>query len=153
MSISLTDDGLVFPDGTVLSTANFSTDKIIQTETSTNRSLAGDSGWVDHLILTFTVTETCSIRCIATFGPSYETGAVTGQARFILDDNFTSPECHVAKQLSTNKATGPHGFTSGFNIISIGSHTVKLQVRNYTASTNWILNYNGDPDRFLVGYK
>lgn len=153
MAISLTDDGLTLSDGTTLSSATFNTDKIVQAETGTNRSLGGDSGWVDHLSVTFTVTESCAIRCIATFGPSYESGPVTGQARFILDNTTTSPECHVAKQLSINKATGPHGMTSGFNAVNPGSHTVKLQVRNYTGSTTWILNYWGDSDRLIVGYK
>lgn len=153
MTISLTDDGLTFADGTTLSSATFTTDKIDQVETSTNRSLSGDSGWVDHLSVTFTVSETCSVRCIGTFGPSYESGPVTGHARFILDDTTASPECCVAKQLSVNKATGPHGFTSGFSSVSPGSHTIKLQVRNYTASSNWVLNFHGDPDRLIVGYK
>jgi hypothetical protein len=152
MAISLTDAGLTFPDGTVLTSGNFPSDKADSASTTTNRTLSGDSGWVDHLSVTFTTSTTTSVRAMAIFGPSYESGACVGMARFDLDGSQTEPVL-VAIQFNSNKATGPHGTTAGFNNVSAGSHTLKLQTRNQGGGTTWILNYHGDPDRLIVGYK
>lgn len=152
MSISLTDSGLLMPDGQIIPTGGDRSPSYAIAETSTNRSLTYSTSWTDHLSVTFTVNQVCAIRCIGVFGPSYESGVVIGTARFQLDSGSTSPDCTVAYQADNNKATGPHGLSAGFNNVSTGSHTVKLQVRNLGSSSTWILNYWGDPDRLIVDY-
>jgi hypothetical protein len=120
--------------------------KLVEASTTTDRTLAGDSGWVTHLTVTFTTTQVCTVMCFANFAHGYEAGAVQMGARFTLDGTTSTTQLQVFKQgFSSNYAFGAHSSTGFFTNVSAGSHSITLQCRNYTSGTTGILNYFDNP--------
>lgn len=135
--------------------------KIVEASTTSDRSLAGDSGWVTHLTVSFTTTQVCTVMCFANFAHGYESGAVQMGARFLLDGTTATTQLQAFKQgFSNNMAFGAHS-TTGFLVnVSAGSHTIDLQCRNFSSGTTGILNYFDNPgpstaigDTIFVLYK
>ena len=126
--------------------------------TSTNRTVTGGSGWVDHLSVTFTTTRVQTLQCIAQFSHGYEAGAVMLAGRFNLDGSSTSTVLQVFKQgHGINMSHGAHNLHGFFTNVSAGSHTVTIQVNNQgSSSTTAIMNYFDDAnngDNIFVLYK
>ena len=118
----------------------------ITDSTTTDRTLVGDSGWVDHLSVTFTSTQTCTLLCFANFAHGREDGPVNVGARFILDNSTTTPEIQIFKVgFSSSFSFGAHSAHGMFSNISAGSHTIKLQVRNSSSGSTAVMNYWGQP--------
>lgn len=130
---------------------------VAHASTSTNRTLAGDSGFVDHLSVTFTTTKVQTLQCIAQFSHGYESGQVMLAGRFDLDGSSQSTELQVFKQgHGLNMSHGSHNLHGFFTNVSAGSHTVTIQVRNSTSSTTAIMNYFDDAnngDNIFVLFK
>jgi hypothetical protein len=128
--------------------------------TTTDRSLSGDSGWVDHMSITFTNTISCTVLCFANFAHGREDGPVNLAGRFLLDGSTTTQEVQVFKQgLGSSYAFGAHSSFGFLPSVSAGSHTIKLQVRNSAGGSTAIMNHFGQPggtnhgDFFSVLYK
>jgi hypothetical protein len=128
--------------------------------TTDDRSLVGDSGWIDHLSITFTANQSCTVLCFANFAHGREDGPVNLAGRYILDGSTTSQEVQVFKQgLGSSYAFGAHSSFGFFTSVSAGSHTIKLQVRNSASGSTAVMNYFGQPggtnhgDFFSVLYK
>lgn len=107
--------------------------------TTSNRSLAGDSGWVSHLSGTFTPSKTSNVLVIATFSMTYENGAVQGVCRLLVDGTDYAGFC-MSKQSTANSGASASGQWH-LPSVSAGSHSWDLQVRNTIGSTTCILNY------------
>tara|TARA_R110000851_G_scaffold43527_3_gene107538 strand:- start:202 stop:687 length:486 start_codon:yes stop_codon:yes gene_type:complete len=131
--------------------------KIAHTSTTTNRTLNGATGWVDHLSVTFTTTQIVTLHCIGQFAHGYEQEAMYMQGRFDLDGSSQSDELQIFKQgQGAYMAYGSHNLTGFFTNVSAGSHTIKLQVKNGVAGTIGIMNYFDDAnngDHIWVMYK
>jgi hypothetical protein len=128
--------------------------------TTTDRSLAGDSGWIDHMSITFTNTISCTVLCFANFAHGREDGPVNLAGRFLLDGSTATQEVQVFKQgFSSSYAFGAHSSFGFLPSVSAGSHTIKLQVRNSSGGSTAVMNYFGQPggtnhgDFFSVLYK
>lgn len=128
--------------------------------TTTDRSLAGDSGWVDHLSITFTPTVSCTVLCFANYAHGREDGPVNVAARFILDGGTTTQEVQIIKQgIGSSYGFGAHSSFGFFTSVSAAAHTVKLQVRNSASGSTGVMNYFGQPggtnhgDFFSLLYK
>ena len=106
----------------------------------TAHSLAGDSGWQDHLSMTFTVGKQCNALFIYSNSSSFESGPVQGFARILLDGTMIGYNSCVAKQSTANAAGSGTVFWDRQNI-SAGSHTVKVQLRNTQSSSTWVTPY------------
>jgi hypothetical protein len=128
--------------------------------TTTDRSLSGDSGWVDHMSITFTPTISCTVLCFANYAHGREDGPVNVAARFILDGGVTTQEVQIIKQgIGSSYGFGAHSSFGFFTSVSAASHTIKLQVRNSSAGSTGVMNYFGQPggtnhgDFFSLLYK
>jgi hypothetical protein len=128
--------------------------------TTTDRSLSGDSGWVDHLSITFTTNQACTVLCFANFAHGREDGPVNLAGRYLLDGSTATQEVQVFKQGFANSYSfGAHSSFGFFPSVSAGSHTIKLQVRNYSSGSTAVMNEFGNPggtnlgDFFSVLYK
>jgi hypothetical protein len=128
--------------------------------TTTDRSLVGDSGWIDHMSITFTNTISCTVLCFANFAHGREDGPVNLAGRFLLDGSTATQEVQVFKQgLGSSYAFGAHSSFGFLPSVSAGSHTIKLQVRNSAGGSTAVMNYFGQPggtnhgDFFSVLYK
>jgi len=125
--------------------------------TTSDRSVVGVSSFVDHLSVTFTTTQVCTVLCNVDLAHGYESGAVHLHGRFDLDGSSQSNEAQVFKQgLGSNMAFGAHNMFEVFENVSAGSHTIKFQVKNYVSGTTAILNYfdtGGAGDNMLILYK
>jgi hypothetical protein len=118
----------------------------VSASTTTDRSLVGDSGWVDHLSVTFTTNQSCTVLCFANFAHAREDGPVNTAARFILDNSATTDEMQIFKQgFGASYSFGAHSSYGFFNNVSAGSHTIKLQARNSASGSTGILNHWGQP--------
>lgn len=124
--------------------------------TTTNRTITGVSSFVDHLSVTFTTTQVCTVLCNVDLAHGYENGQVMLHGRFDLDGTSQTNEAQLFTQgIGSNKAFGAHNMFEVFENVSAGSHTVKLQVKNYVSSTA-ILNYMDDGnagDNMVILYK
>ena len=125
--------------------------------TTTNRTLTGDSGWVDHLEVTFTTTQTSTLQCFGQFSHGYESGTVYTSGRFELDGTSYTESLQIFKVgHSSNHSFGAHNMIGFFPNVSAGSHTIKLQVRNSSSGTTAIMNYFDDAangDHIWILYK
>tara|TARA_B100001142_G_scaffold141701_1_gene142938 strand:+ start:43 stop:579 length:537 start_codon:yes stop_codon:yes gene_type:complete len=130
---------------------------IAHTSTTTNRSLVGDSGWVDHLEVTFTTTKTSTLQCFGQFSHGYESGTVHTSGRFELDGTSYTESLQIFKVgHSSNHSFGAHNMIGFLPNVSAGSHTIKLQVRNSSSGTTAIMNYFDDAangDHIWILYK
>lgn len=109
---------------------------VANASTTSQRTLAGDSGFVTHLSVTFTTTVAGPIECHFAAVHGYESSAVNTLARFVLDSSTTSTEVQLFKQgFSSNMAFGSHNAYGIFNNVAAGSHTINLQVRNAQSGT------------------
>ena len=119
-------------------TANFQTQCAYR---NSNHTLAGDSGWVDHLSMTFTVTRANTAALfIYSSSSSFESGPVQGFARFVLDGTNIGFSSCVAKQ-STANAAGSGMLVWDYQSLSVGQHTITVQVRNTVSGSTWITPY------------
>lgn len=110
---------------------------------SSTHSLGGDSGWVDHLSMSFTTSQIGPLLVLYHSSSSYESGAVEGFARLLVDGNVIGyPSC-VAKQSTANSA-GSGSLSWDIQTLSAGSHTVKVQLRNTNSGTIWQTPYWGN---------
>lgn len=107
---------------------------------TSQHTLSGDSGWVDHLSITFTTGRVCNCLFLYTSSASYESGAVQGFARIILDGVQVGYNTAVAKQSTANSAGSGTCMWDRQNV-SAGSHTVTIQLRNSQGATTWITPY------------
>jgi hypothetical protein len=127
------------PSGTVTSSSLATSGKIsVATAVrTTSQTLNGDSGWQDHLSLSFTAA--LASRAVIFFNPSstYEQGAVQGFFRFILDGNKIGYNFCSGKQ--TNNQGGVCGAGWWYADVSAGSHTILIQARNLSGT--WITPY------------
>lgn len=103
---------------------------------TSSQSLVGDSGWVDHLSMTFTVGKACNALFLYSSASSFESGPVQGFARIILDGTMLGVNSCVAKQ-STANAAGSGTVFYDKQGISAGTHTVLIQVRNTQGGSTW----------------
>lgn len=107
---------------------------------TSEQALVGDSGWVDHLSMTFTVGKQCSCLFLYSSSSSFESGPVQGFARLILDGSMIGYNSCVAKQ-STANAAGAGTVQWDRQNIGAGSHTIKVQLRNTQGSSTWRTPY------------
>lgn len=116
--------------------------KKVATATGVQRDLVGDSGWVDHISVTFTTTEVGPVECYFHGVQGYESGAVNALGRFELDSTTTSTECQIFVQgWTSNKSFGSQNAYGFFEDVSVGSHTIIFQARNPQSGTTGKLNY------------
>jgi len=107
---------------------------------TSQHSLGGDSGWVDHLSMTFTTNRVCNCLFIYSSSSSYESGTVQGFARLILDGTQIGYNSAVAKQSASNSAGSGTCIWDKQNV-SAGSHTITVQIRNTQGGSTWITPY------------
>jgi hypothetical protein len=88
---------------------------------------------------TFSPSKISNVLVTATFSMTYESGAVEGVCRLLIDGVDYGGFC-MSKQSTANAGASASG-TWQFAGISAGSHTYDLQVRNTPAGTTCILNY------------
>jgi hypothetical protein len=102
---------------------------------SSAQSLGGDSGWNNHLTLTFSTT--FSTRCLFTYYTSngWESGACFGYARFILNGSKIGQNFMVGKQTANNGAGAGCGVW--FADVGAGTHTITAQHRNTGGGSTW----------------
>jgi hypothetical protein len=110
------------------------------TQRTAQQSLAGDSGWVDHISTSITVAKQCSLLLIYSSASSFESGPVQGFARLIVDGAMIGKNSCVAKQSTANAAGSGTVFWDVQNIAA-GAHTIKVQVRNTQGGSTWITPY------------
>lgn len=99
---------------------------------NSGQSLSGDSGWNDHMSTTFTCGVACRIFIVVQVSSGYESGAVQGFMRILVDGNKVGYSWCAGKQNTANAANAGSGLW--FADVSAGSHTVMIQARN----TRWI---------------
>jgi len=106
---------------------------------TTNHSLGGDSGWQDHLSTTFTAG--VASRAIFWFGGgcTYESGAVQGFYRFVLNGSKIGYNWCGGRQSNNNGGSGSGGCY--FADVAAGTHTILVQARNSVGGTTWQINY------------
>ncbi len=162
VTLGTSGDTFSIPSGVTLSNSGtasgFDTEySIAHTSTTTNRTLTGDSGWVDHLEVTFTTTKTSTLQCFGQFSHGYESGVVHTSGRFDLDGTSYTESLQIFKVgHSSNHSFGAHNMIGFFPNVSAGSHTIKLQVRNSSSGTTAIMNYFDDAangDHIWILYK
>lgn len=107
---------------------------------TSQHSLGGDSGWVDHLSMTFTTNRVCNCIFFYSSSASFESGPVQGFARLILDGSQIGYNSAVAKQ-STANAAGAGTCMWDRQNVSAGSHTITVQLRNVSGGSTWITPY------------
>ena len=112
-------------------------------ERSATHSLGGDSGWVDHLSMTISVGQTCNALFTYISSSSYESGAVQGFARILVDGNWIGRNSCVARQSASNHA-GSGAVMWDYQNLPAGNHTITVQVRNNQGGTTWITPYWSD---------
>jgi hypothetical protein len=103
------------------------------------QSLSGDSGWVDHVSVTFTTSVACRILIIFCESCTFESGAVEGFGRFLFDGTKIGYNFCLGKQSTAN--SGAAGSATWAHDVSAGTHTVKVQVRNSIGGTTWQTPY------------
>lgn len=116
------------------STGRFSGDVAYR---NSGQTLVGDSGWVDHISLTFTTGVACRIMVWGMVSSSYESGSVQGFMKFVLDGSQIGYIWCAGKQSTANSAGS--GSSCAYADVSAGSHTIKIQARN--TSGTWITPY------------
>lgn len=106
---------------------------------TSGHSLGGDSGWVDHMSTTFTCGVACRIFIVVQVSSGYESGAVQGFMRILVDGSKVGYNWCAGKQSTANAAASGSGLW--FADVSAGSHTVMIQARNSAGGTTWITPY------------
>lgn len=106
---------------------------------TSSHGLGGDSGWVDHLSVSFTTGVACRIAMVFCESCTYESGAVTGFGRFLVDGSKVGYNFMLGKQSTAN--SGAAGSGLWYADVSAGSHTVMVQVRNSAGGTTWYTPY------------
>jgi hypothetical protein len=140
------------PNGSVTSASLASTArqyKFVESSSTGDLSLAGDSGWQTFKSVTFTVTEANSTAICWWIGAhGYESGAVNCTMYFGLSGatSATSLEFQTLTQgVAANFGYGAHNCNYMFYGLNAGSHTVTLYARNWTGGTTGIFNYFDNP--------
>jgi hypothetical protein len=106
---------------------------------NTTQSYSGDSGWVDHLSLTFTAGVACRVMVWGMVSSGYESGTVQGFMKLLMDGTQIGYIWCAGKQASANSAGS--GSSCAYVDVAAGSHTVKIQARNNQGGTTWITPY------------
>jgi hypothetical protein len=106
---------------------------------NSGQSYAGDSGWVDHLSLTFTTSVACRVMVWGMVSSSYESGVVQGFMKLLMDGSQIGYIWCAGKQSTANSAGS--GSSCAYADVAAGSHTVKIQARNSAGSSTWITPY------------
>jgi hypothetical protein len=106
---------------------------------NTPQSYNGDSGWVDHLSLTFTAGVACRVMVWGMVSSSYESGPVQGFMRLLMDGTQIGTAWCAGKQSTANSAGSGSG--CAYVDVAAGSHTVKIQARNNQGGTTWQTPY------------
>lgn len=133
---------------------------LAEASTTAQRSLVGDSGWVDHLTVNFTTTEIGPVECVYQAVHQQESGEVNTLGRFELDSTTTAPGDNVqiaVQGFGSGMAPGSHTLYALFEDVSIGNHTIILQLRNASNSSTGTAVW-GNPgthaaDRVMVIYR
>jgi hypothetical protein len=112
------------------------------TARTSQHSMSGDSGWQDHLTLTFTNNRTCNCMFYYVSSSAYESGPAQGFARFILNGSMIGYNSCVAKQTTANAAGGGSLIWDRQNLPA-GTHTITVQLRNTVGGSTWITPYWG----------
>jgi len=107
---------------------------------TSQQTLIGDSGWVDHLSTSITVAKQCSLLVIYSSSSSFESGPVQGFARLVVDGGTIGNNSCCAKQSTANAAGSGTVFYDVQNIAA-GAHTIKVQLRNTQGGSTWITPY------------
>jgi hypothetical protein len=99
---------------------------------------AADTGWINHISVSFTVTEASSTVMIRYDGcHGYESGAgnVGGYAALSGATSASGSEMQICKQgYSSNFAFGSHCYSWVFTGCAVGSTTCTFYVRNWNAT-------------------
>jgi hypothetical protein len=106
---------------------------------NSGQSLGGDSGWNDHLSVSFTCGVACRIMIIMQVSSGYESGAVQGFMRILVDGSKVGYNWCAGKQNTANAANAGSGLWHAD--VSAGSHTVMIQARNIAGGSTWITPY------------
>lgn len=118
------------------STGRFTSNVVYQ---NSAQSYVNDSGWVDHVSMTFTTGVACRIMVWGMVSSGYESGAVQGFMKFVLDGSQIGYIWCAGKQSTANSAGS--GSSCAYADVSAGSHTIKIQARNTQGSSTWITPY------------
>lgn len=129
------------PDGTINSVDLSSTGRLsfISVGRTSQQSLAGDSGWVDHLSTSITCGVASRIWMFFGASFSYENGAVQGFGRFVVDGTAIGYNWCMGKQTTAN--AGGSGSGCWYADVAAGSHTITVQCRNSQGASTWITPY------------
>ena len=106
---------------------------------NSGQSLGGDSGWNDHMSTTFTCGVACRIFIVVQVSSGYESGAVQGFMRILVDGSKVGYNWCAGKQNTANAANAGSGLW--YADVGAGSHTVMIQARNSAGGSTWITPY------------
>ena len=128
-------------DANITSTKLSSTGRLsfISVGRTAQHSLAGDSGWVDHLSTSITCGVACRIWMFFGASYSYESGAVQGFGRFVVDGTAIGYNWCMGKQSTANAAGSGSG--CWYADVTAGAHTILVQIRNSQGASTWISPY------------
>lgn len=107
--------------------------------TNSNRTLANNSGWVNHLTGNIGVTKNCNLFCMATTSSGYESGAVEGFIRLVFNGTNYFGNCQAGR--NGNNSSGCGSCTWVINGVNPGNYSYQIQARNWINGTRWIMNY------------
>jgi len=141
MPISIIDTTLTglaaggLPAGVINSSNYASSGRLAITTAIRNsaQSLSGDSGWQDHVSLAFTTGVASRAMFFFMPGVTWESGAVQGFYRFVLDGSKIGYNWCGGRQSAGNN--GHSGSGLWFADVSAAAHTIKIQARNVPGST------------------
>jgi hypothetical protein len=144
MSIQLLDTTITglgaggLPAGTVTSSSLAASGRLTcaSAARTSGQTLNGDSGWQDHLSVSFTCGVACRILMILTTSIGYESNT-QGFFRFLVDGSKVGYNFQAGMQSDRNSAGAGSG--SYWADVSAGSHTVMVQARNVVGT--WITPY------------
>ena len=132
------------PAGIITASNLASTGRLTMDCTYRNSShgLGGDSGWQDHLSMSFTagVAQRCMVMFFVSIG--YEAGAVRGFFRILMDGSMIGYHWAGGRQHAANCSAAGSGWW--YADVSAGSHTIMIQARNSIGGTTWYTPYWND---------
>lgn len=103
------------------------------------QGLGGDSGWVDHMSTSFTCGVAQRIMIVVHVGCGYESGAVQGFMRILVDGGKVGYNWMAGKQSTANSAAA--GSACWYADVGAGTHTVMVQARNIAGGSTWYTPY------------
>lgn len=107
--------------------------------TNSNRTLANNSGWVNHLTGNLAISQRTNVIAVCATSFGYEAGRVEGFVRLIWNGSDQRGSC-VGRQINFNRAdSGSCSWNIG--TVNAGNYSYQLQARNWINGTRWIMNY------------